>query len=122
MLNQRPGRSLHHACSAPARQYPSVAPVLGTDHRNRQLGPNCVLRQTFMSDTIEAVKPIRFTRASRKHRVGKKSAYHVIAMNAATITDDPDTGETTLSWVAGDERGRELEIVAIEPIATSSST
>jgi hypothetical protein len=67
-----------------------------------------------MSDTIEAVKPIRFTRASRKHRVGKKSAYHVIAMNAATITDDPDTGETTLSWVAGDERGRELEIVAIE--------
>jgi len=53
------------------------------------------------------VKPIRFTRGSRKHRVGKKSAYHVIAMTAATITIDPDTGETTLSWVADDERGRE---------------
>jgi hypothetical protein len=60
------------------------------------------------------VKPLRFTRGSRKHRVGKRSAYHVIAMTAATITSDPDTGETTLTWVADDERGRELEIVAIE--------
>ena len=60
------------------------------------------------------MKPIRFTRGSRKHRVGKKSAYHVIAMTAATITTDPDTSETTLSWIADDERGRELEIVAIE--------
>jgi hypothetical protein len=60
------------------------------------------------------VKPLRFTRGSRKHRVGKKSAYHVIAMTAATITTDADTGETTLSWVADDERARELEIVAIE--------
>jgi hypothetical protein len=60
------------------------------------------------------VKPIRFTRGSRKHRVGRNSAYFVIAMPAATITTDPDTNETTLSWVAYDERGRELEIVAIE--------
>lgn len=60
------------------------------------------------------MKPIRFTRGSRKHRIGKKSAYYVIAMTAATITTDTDTGETTLSWIADDERGRELEIVAIE--------
>ena len=60
------------------------------------------------------VKPIRFTRGSRKHRVGRKSAYFVIAMTAANITTDRDTNETTLSWVAYDERGRELEIVAIE--------
>ncbi len=60
------------------------------------------------------MKPLRFTRGSRKHRVGKKSAYHVIAMTAATNTTDPDAGETTLSWAADDERGRELEIVAIE--------
>jgi len=61
-----------------------------------------------------AVKPIRFTRGSRKQRVGRKSANFVIAMTAATITTDGETGETTLSWVADDERGRELEIVAIE--------
>lgn len=60
------------------------------------------------------VKPIRFTRGSRKHRVGKQSAYHVIATSTATITTDPSTGDTTLSWVARDERGRELEIVALE--------
>ena len=59
-------------------------------------------------------KPLRFTRGSRKHRVGKKSANHVITKTSATITTDPDTGETTFSWVADDERGRELEIVAIE--------
>jgi hypothetical protein len=35
-------------------------------------------------------------------------------MTAAPIGTDPDTGETTLSWVADDERGRKLEIVAIE--------
>ena len=45
------------------------------------------------------MKLIRFTRGSRKHRVGRKSAYHVIAMTAATITTEPDTGDTTLSWV-----------------------
>lgn len=60
------------------------------------------------------MKPLRFTRGSRKHRVGKKSAYYVIAMTAATISTDSETDETTLSWVADDERGRELEIVAIE--------
>jgi hypothetical protein len=60
------------------------------------------------------VKPIRFTRGSRKHRIGRKSAYHVIAMTAATITTDEQTAETTLSWIGPDERGRELEIVALE--------
>jgi hypothetical protein len=35
-------------------------------------------------------------------------------MTAATINTDPESGETTLSWIADDERGRELEIVAIE--------
>jgi len=59
-------------------------------------------------------KPIRFTRTSRKHRVGRSSAYHVIAMTAADITTEPDTGDTTLSWMGLDERGRELEIVAVE--------
>ena len=39
----------------------------------------------------QGVKPIRFTRGSRKHRVGKKSAYHVIATSRATITTDPNT-------------------------------
>ena len=60
------------------------------------------------------MKPIRFTRGSRKHRIGRKSAYHVITMTAANIAADPHTGDTTLSWIGPDERGRELEIVALE--------
>jgi hypothetical protein len=60
------------------------------------------------------VKPIRFTRGSRKHRIGRKSAYHVIAMTVANLTADPQTGDATLSWIGPDERGRELEIVALE--------
>lgn len=59
-------------------------------------------------------KPVRFTRGSRKHRVGRNSAYHVIYNTNATITADPDTGATVLSWVADDDRSRELEIVVIE--------
>jgi hypothetical protein len=38
----------------------------------------------------------------------------VISTTDATVTTDPETGATVLSWVADDERGRELEIVAIE--------
>ncbi len=60
------------------------------------------------------MKPIRFTRGARKHRIGRKSAYYVVAMTEADISPDPVTGDTTLSWVGPDERGRELEVVAIE--------
>jgi hypothetical protein len=35
-------------------------------------------------------------------------------MTPATITTDPQTGDTTLSWIGVDERGRELEIVALD--------
>jgi len=35
-------------------------------------------------------------------------------MTAANITTDPETGDTALSWIGLDERGRELEIVAVE--------
>ncbi len=35
-------------------------------------------------------------------------------MTAANVTTDPETGDTTLSWIGNDDRGRELEIVAIE--------
>jgi hypothetical protein len=38
----------------------------------------------------------------------------VIAMTAANITTDPQTGDMALSWIGLDERGRELEIVAVE--------
>jgi hypothetical protein len=60
------------------------------------------------------MKPIRFTRGSRRHRIGKASAYHVIAYSEATVETDPDTGDVVLTWLAADERGRQLEIIAVE--------
>jgi hypothetical protein len=60
---------------------------------------------------MEWVKPIRFTRGSRKHRIGRASARHV---TAPTVTTDEITDAVTLTWIGNDERGRELEIVAID--------
>lgn len=56
---------------------------------------------------------IRFTRAARKHRVGRVSARHVMAHSIATGT--PTThGTPAWLYVGVDERGRELEIIAVE--------
>jgi hypothetical protein len=36
-------------------------------------------------------------------------------VNAAVqVSSDPETGDTTLTWIGNDDRGRELEVVAIE--------
>jgi hypothetical protein len=59
------------------------------------------------------VKPLRFSRSSRKHRIGKASARHVIA-TAMPHTSTDANGVVSRSWVGDDERGRELEILAFE--------
>lgn len=35
-------------------------------------------------------------------------------MTLANTSTDPETGDTTLSWLGEDERGRELEVVPVE--------
>ena len=56
---------------------------------------------------------ISFNKAARRHRVGTASVHFVIART-------PPTGVATSHgspgwlWVGPDERGRELEIVAVE--------
>jgi len=59
-------------------------------------------------------KPIRFTRSSRKHRVGRASARHVIETVTPSVETDDSTDALVMRWVGSDERGRELEIIAIE--------
>ena len=59
------------------------------------------------------MKPVRFTRASRKHRVGRASARHIGTVAAGT-TQDEETGADVLTWIGEDERSRELEIVALD--------
>jgi hypothetical protein len=60
------------------------------------------------------VKPLRFARSARKHRIGRASARHVIDTSRAERDVHSITGETLWSWEGDDERGRELEIVAVE--------
>lgn len=60
------------------------------------------------------VKPVRFSRSSRKHRIGRASARHVIATVRATQEIDDGTGTVFWNWIGEDERGRELEILGIE--------
>ena len=59
-------------------------------------------------------KPIRFTRSSRRHRVGKASAHFVMTNEEAEVGVNGATGETTFTWIGHDERGRELHIVAVD--------
>lgn len=61
-----------------------------------------------------ASKPIRFTRGSRKHRIGRASARHVIETIIPTVETDDVTEAVSITWLGNDERGREVEVVAIE--------
>ena len=65
-----------------------------------------------MSDSIELVE-IRFTQAARRHRIGRSSARHVMASTTPVSTM---TAQGNLGWwyFGLDERGRELEILAVE--------
>jgi hypothetical protein len=56
---------------------------------------------------------IRFTQAARKHRIGRASVRYVMATTtlAGIITEQGNPG---WRYVGPDERGRELEIVAVQ--------
>lgn len=56
---------------------------------------------------------IRFTQAARKHRIGRSSARHVLAGTEPTPVTTAGGADAWL-YVGHDERGRELEIIAVE--------
>lgn len=67
----------------------------------------CVAHNMELSQWPE----IRFTQSARKHRIGRSSARYVMAhYKALEVLHD---GILKLEWVGKDERGRELEIIAI---------
>ena len=65
-----------------------------------------------MSDNTDALE-IRFTRSARKHRIGRTSARHVLA-NTRPTPVTATSGADAWLYVGRDERGRELEIIAVE--------
>jgi hypothetical protein len=56
---------------------------------------------------------IRFTQAARKHRIGGASVRHVMStvIPAGTVTTQ---GNQAWVYLGADERGRELEVIAVE--------
>lgn len=60
------------------------------------------------------VKPLRFTRSARRHKIGKTHAHHVISHYRPVVVTDPETDQATLTWIGADTRDRELEVVAVE--------
>jgi hypothetical protein len=60
------------------------------------------------------VKRLQFTRRSRRHRIGRASALYVIENTDAIEDVFEPTGDTRYTWHGLDERGRELEIIALD--------
>ena len=56
---------------------------------------------------------IRFTRSARRHRIGRASARRVMASTDPTPVTTGSGAEAWL-YVGRDERGRKLEIIAVE--------
>jgi hypothetical protein len=56
---------------------------------------------------------IRFTQAARRHRIGRASVRWMLAntMPTGVMTNH---GSPAWRWVGADERGRELEVIAVE--------
>jgi hypothetical protein len=56
---------------------------------------------------------IRFTLSARRHRIGRASARFVMASTDPTLVTTSSGADAWL-YVGRDERGRELEIIAVE--------
>ncbi len=56
---------------------------------------------------------LRFTQAARRHRVGRASVRWMLARTSPAATTTKDGSQAWL-WVGPDERGRELEVIAVE--------
>jgi hypothetical protein len=65
-----------------------------------------------MSDKTEPLE-IRFTQWARKHRIGRAFARYVLATAEPTAVTTTSGADAWL-YIGPDERGRELEVIALE--------
>ena len=57
--------------------------------------------------------PVRFTRSSRKHKIGWAHALHVVETAVPTDVATTDEFDARKVWIGPDNRGVELEIMAV---------
>ena len=56
---------------------------------------------------------VRFSRSARRHRIGKAHALFVMEQSEPRVVPADDSEDERWLWVGVDDRGLELEIVAI---------
>lgn len=56
---------------------------------------------------------VRFTQSTRKHRIGRAHALHVMDTVTPTVTPATATASERRTWIGPDDRALELEIIAI---------
>jgi hypothetical protein len=62
------------------------------------------------------VQRVRFTQSTRKHRIGRAHALHVMNACEPIVTPATEEHRERRTWIGADDRGVELEIVAlVEP-------
>src|SRR6266496_2493053 len=71
------------------------------------------LRQ-FLCYIIQVDRVVRWYRSARRHRVGKTHAMHVITTTNPDQVPASETADARLVWIGTDDRGIELEIVALD--------
>ena len=56
---------------------------------------------------------IRYAQSARKHRIGKARVNFVMYNNSYTVISSQEGEKVQWVWIAKDDRGLELEIVAV---------
>lgn len=56
---------------------------------------------------------VRFTQSARKHRIGRAHALHVLNTCTPKVIDATDEHRERRVWIGPDDRGVDLEIVAV---------
>ena len=72
------------------------------------------LKPYFRATLFDVGRPYRWYRSARRHRIGKAHAMHVIATAEPRSVLASDAFDARLVWIGEDDRGIELEIVALD--------
>lgn len=60
-----------------------------------------------------AARLVRFSQSARRHRIGKAHAQHVMNSVDPEVIPADETTQERLLWIGPDDRGLDLEILAI---------
>jgi hypothetical protein len=68
----------------------------------------------FLCHTKWVEREVRWYRSARRHRIGKAHAMHVITTVVPQQVPATSVADARLVWIGADDRGVELEIVALD--------